>query len=188
MAKTLQDFLNIVQKKGVRKQNQFQLEIITGFSDVDDALKDVTIWASSMEVPGRQQEYVDMPYQGYPLKIAGKFTMTQEHPFSIRTDASGDIRKAFLKWMSYVTNPAIGEGSNMGGDKRIPAGSYLRMKMLGEDMDTVVETYKLVGVGCADVGTLAMSNETADLATFDVSIVSQFWELEDNTGEFPDLF
>jgi hypothetical protein len=187
MSRTLQDFLTAVQDKGVRKTNQWQLEISSGYSDVDNALSDVTVWATTTEVPSRTQEYIELPYQGYPLQVAGMFTMSNETTLTVRTDASGDIRKAFLKWMSYVTNPAIGEGSNLGGDKRIPAGSYVRMKMLGEDMETVVETYKHVGCGVQEVGIMSMSNEGVEIATFDVIIKSQYWELEDNKGEFQDL-
>ena len=188
MAKSLQEFLNAVQNKGVRKTNQWQLEISSGHADVDRVLEDVTVWATTMEVPSRTQEYLELPYQGYPLQVPAQFVMEQEHTFTLRTDASGDIRKAFLKWMAYVTDPAIGEGSTLGGDKRIPAGSFVRMKMLGEDMETVVETYKLVGVGVQNVGPLAMTNEGVEIATFDVVLKSQYFVLEDNDGEFSDLF
>lgn len=187
MAKSLQDFLNAVQTKGVRKTNQFQLEFSTGYSDVDNALENATVWATTAEVPGRTIEYIDLPYQGFITKVAGTVTMEQEHNLSIRVDNAGDIRKAFLKWQNYVANMAIGQGSNLGGNKQIPTSSFVRMKMLADDMQTVVETYKLVGVGCSVVGPMAFTNEGVEIMTFDVTLVSQYNEIEDNTGDFQDL-
>ena len=187
MSKSLQQFMTAMQTKGVRTQNLFQLEIITGYSDVDKVLEDFTIWAETAEVPGRQQEFADIPYQGYPFQIPTKMTMTQEHSFTVRSDAHGDIRKAFLKWMSYVSDPAISQGSILGGDKRIPVNASIRMFMMDSTMEKVLETYKLNGCGVMDVGTIAMTNADVAIATFDVNIKSQFWELQDNVGEFKDL-
>ena len=188
MSKSLQQFMTSMQKKGVRTQNLFQLEIITGYSDVDKSLEDFTIWAETAEVPGRQQEFAEIPYQGYPFQIPTKMTMTQDHSFTVRSDAYGDIRKAFLKWMSYVSDPAIGEGSKLGGDKRIPVTASIRMFMMDSNMEDILETYKLVGCAVMEVGTLGMTNADVAIATFDVQIKSQYWELQDNVGEFKDLF
>jgi len=188
MAKSLNKFLNEVQQKGVRLQNYYELEIISGYDDVDKVLEKIDIWAETAEVPSRTQEYTDLPYNGYPLQIPTTFLMQNEHALTIRSDMHGNIRKAFLKWMAYVTDPAISQGSGLGGDKRIPANSYVRMHLLASDMETRVETYKLMGVGVQEVGIMSLSNATAEVATFDVTLKSQFHEIENNQGDFEDLF
>jgi len=188
MAKSLQDFLQIISEKGVRKNHQFQLDISSGYSDVDKVLEDFTVFATVAEIPSRTQEMVELPYQGYNLSVAGAFQMSNEHTFTVRDTATGDIRRAFLKWQSYMTNPAISQGSMLQGDKRIPANSYVRMHLLGDDMETIVETIKLIGCSVQEVGVISMSNESVEIATTDIIIRSQYWELENIKGEFQDLF
>ena len=53
--KTITNFFNELAQKGVRKQNQFQVVITSGHNDIDAALENITMWASSSNLPGRQQ-------------------------------------------------------------------------------------------------------------------------------------
>lgn len=187
MAKTLQDFMTTIQEKGVRTQNLFQLEIISQYNDVDGVLEDITIWADNAEVPGRTQDFAEIAYQGYPFQVPTQMTMTNEHSFTIRCDAKGDIRKAFLKWMNYVSNSKLGEGSMLEGEKKLRTESSIRMYLMDHDMSTVLETYRLIGVLPMEVGGIEMTNSAQDIATFDVTLKSQYWELVENAGAFSDL-
>ena len=54
-------------------------------------------------------------------------------------------------------------------------------------MKTVAETYKLVGCTPSSVGTIDLSNESADISTFDVELTFQYFELEETEGRFNDI-
>ena len=92
-----------------------------------------------------------------------------------------------LKWMSTVSNPALTDGSIMEGDKKINTTSNIRMIFFKDDMKTVAEIYKLVGCTPSSVGTIDLSNESADISTFDVELTFQYFELEETEGRFNDI-
>ena len=185
--KNLTNFLNQLKTKGIRKTNQFQIVITSGHADIDKTFEDVSMWAAGAELPSREQVFVDVTYQAYPFKIPSKMTMTQEISFDMKCDSSGELRRAFLKWMSYISNPAISDGSSGEGDKKIPTSSNVRLLIYDDTMDEPVEIYKLIGVAPSEVGTMAMSNDDASIATFSVKLTYQYWELEDTTGKFNDI-
>lgn len=186
--KTLNDFFSELKTNGVRLQNQFQLTINTPFGDVNRALESITIFAEGSSLPGRTQEVVDLAFMGYTFKVPTNMKMTQEMTLTIRSDASMIVRNAFLKWQSYISNPDIEGGSNLQGDKRIPANSFVRLRLMDGKFENVVNTYKLHGAIVTSVGDMALSNTTSEVATFDVGLTYQFWSLETNsTGQFTDL-
>lgn len=186
MARPLQTFINLLQNKGIRTQNMWEVDASSGYSDVDSKLGNLTLYASEFAVPERKQEVTEIPFKGYPLLIPTKMTMGNTHSMDVRCDVNGDIRRVFLKWMNYITAANISQGSYFGGEKRIPKNSIIRMKMLAGDMETVVETYKLYGIFVEKVGDLKMSNIEAGVATFNVEFRSQYWEIESATGDFPE--
>ena len=185
--KTLTNFMNELKERGIRKQNQFQLVITTGVAEVDESLQNITMWASTATLPARQQEFTDVFYHGYPFKLPTKLGMDQTTTLTIKSDSDGEYRRAFLKWMSTVSNPALTDGSIMEGDKKINTSSNIRMIFFKDDMQTVAETYKLVGCTPSSVGTIDLSNESADISTFDVELTFQYFELEETEGRFNDI-
>lgn len=186
--KTLTNFMNTLKTKGIRKKNQFQIVVTTGYSDIDKALEDMTIWVNNSELPSRTQEFTEVKYQAYPFQLPTVMTMTQEHTMTVKSDSDGELRRAFLKWMSYTSNPAFSDGSVGEGDKKIPTAGNVRILLYKDDMKTVSEIYKLVGVAVQEVGALELSNEDAEIATFDIILKSQYWENEEaNTGNITDI-
>ena len=186
--KRLADFFNVLKTEPIRLQNQFQVYVSSGYSEVDRALENITIWATSTAVPGRKVETAPLPYMGYEFKVPTRLSMTQTMNLSIRSDMNMVIRNAFLKWQSYIANPDIEGGSNTEGDKRIPANSFVRIRLLNDKFDTDVNIYKLAGVMPESIGDLQVSNENATPSTFDVSLVFQYWKLEtNNSGSFEEL-
>jgi hypothetical protein len=81
-----------------------------------------------------------------------------------------------------ITDPAISDGSLFAGDKRPPANSFIRIRLLDQDMETIVETYKMVGIGVSQVGGYQISNDDANVSTFDVQFKSVYWEVESFEG------
>lgn len=94
--------------------------------------------------------------------------MEQDHTITVRADTNGEIRRGFLAWAAKVADPDIEGGSVFAGDRRLNNSSVVRLQLLDNDMSSVAEVYKLIGVKVASVGPLQMSNSDASVATFEV--------------------
>ena len=189
MAVNLQEFLGQVNKNGgIRTQNLFELYVSTGYPEIDDVLGKITMYGQGFEIPARTIDYNIVGFKAYDVPIAGKFTMAQEHEFTVNADMDGEIRRAFLAWQAKTVNPAISDGSLFEGDRNINLGSVVRIHLLGNG-GQVTEIYKLLGVKVRNVGPLSVSNTDAGVATFSVSLESIYWEIESGTvanGSFKD--
>lgn len=178
MAKSLLDFLSEVRTNGIRTTNMYEIEVSSGYSDVDSLLNNITMYGQGFSLPTRTQNFADVNFKGYPIPIPTNMEMEREHQITINADLAGNIRRAFLLWEGKVTDPAITDGSLFAGDKRPPANSYVRIRLLNADMSTDAEVYRLVGVSVQNVGNLNVSNTESNVATFDVTLKSAYWEVE----------
>lgn len=183
----IQNFLAQLNKNGgIRTQNLFELTVDSGYSDVDDALKPLTMYGQGFELPSRNLEYNTVSFRAFDVPIPGKFSMAQEHTITVNADMNGEIRRAFLAWQAKTVNPAISQGSMLEGDRNINEGSTIRIKLLGNNNE-VTDIYKLVGVKIRNVEALQVSNTDAAVATFTVSFSSIYWEIESaGPGAFKD--
>lgn len=187
MARALNEFLNKLTTNQIRTTNMFELYITSGYSDVDAVLKDITMYGQGFEIPSRTTSYADVSFKGYAFPIPTNQQMTNEHSMTVNADANGEIRRAFLAWQSKTWDPDIEGGSILKGDRRLNTGSIMRINLLDNDMETISESYKLVGVRIADVGALTVSNTEASVSTFTVSFRSTYWQIEKgsvNAGAF----
>lgn len=178
MAKSIQEFYGQIAKTGIRTSNMFEMYVSTGYPDVDAVLANITMYGQNFELPTRTIEYNVLGFKAFDVPIAGKFTMAQNHSMTVNADTAGEIRRAFLAWQGKTVNPAITDGSLFEGDRRPTLGSVVRIHLLGNDMSTVAEIYKLVGVKVAEVGAMTVSNTDAGVASFPVTLESLYWEIE----------
>lgn len=181
MAKALEQFLQKMSTNQIRTQNMFELEVTSGFADVDDVLESITMYGEGFTLPNRTMEYADVAFKGYPCPVPTVMKMEQDHTITIRADAAGEIRRAFLAWQGHTSDPAISDGSLFAGDRRLNVSGVIRLKLLGTDMSTPMEVYKMVGVSIANVGGLTVSNTDSGVSTFEVSLKSCYWEIESGT-------
>lgn len=110
--------------------------------------------------------------------VPTKMSMGNEHNVTITADVNGEYRRAFLAWQGKVMNPAITDGSCFEGERGVNPRSVVRIQLLGADNKTVVETYKFYNVRVTNVGPMQLTYEGGDVATFDVTFRSTFWEIE----------
>ena len=190
MATPIQNFIGRFSKNQVRTTNLFELEVTSGYSDVDDVLQYMTMHGENFTLPNRQQEFVDMYFKGYPVPVPTVMKMEQSHTITVRADSDGEVRRAFLAWAAKTADPAISDGSVFAGDRRLNTAGVIRIKLLSSvDNTTVTEVYKMVGVKIDTVSGFQVSHDNAAIATFDVSFRSIYWEIEPGTvksGAFPD--
>jgi hypothetical protein len=178
MATALNEFYNKMSTNQLRITNQYEMTITTGYSEIDEVLQSITMYAQGFAAPSRNNEFTDVQFKGYPFKVQTRMTMQQEHDITVRADNAGEVRRAFLAWQAMSADPDIEGGSVLGGDRRINGQSVVRLHLLGDDNEKEAEVYKLIGCKVGNIGELSMSNDGGDVATFTVQIISQFWQIE----------
>lgn len=178
MAKALVQFLNQLSTNQVRTQNMFEMFVTSGYDDVDAVLENITMYGTGFTLPNRTLEHTEIAFKGYPVPVPTVTKMEQDHSLTVNADANGEIRRAFLAWQGHCSDPAISEGSVFTGDRRVNTNGIIRIQLLDNDMMTVSETYKMIGVRIASVGGLAVSNSDSSVSTFEVGFKSIYWEIE----------
>ena len=180
MAESLQNFLNAATQDTIRATNQFELFVTSGYSDVDAVLKKVTLFGKGLTLPSRTIEYGSVSFKGYEMQnmVPLRVTMEQDHTISIYAETSGETRRAFLQWQHNIMNSAISDGAMFEGDRGVNDKSVIRLHLFDKDNQTVIEVYKFYNVKIAQVGGFELTNEGGEVARFDVTFKSTYWEIE----------
>ena len=193
MATSLDQFMTQLANGGqVRSTNMFEMEVYPGpnapgevqaFFDASNVNK-FTMYGQGFSVPSRTIEYGEVAFKGFTVgnAVPLKITMENEHTVTLYADTNGELRRAFLAWSASIIDPAISQGSLFAGYRDTNSGSLIRIKLLGNDMETPLEIYKMVNIKVGNVGALTVSNTDASVSTFEVSFKSSYWELETVNG------
>lgn len=187
MARSLEDFLHSVNSDTLRVSNQFQINITTGYSDIDAMMEDTLLFGQSFSIPQRQNEYAEVSFKGYSMPLVPtRMTMDQEHTMTVLDDVNGSNRRLFLAWLAKIINPAIDEGSVFEGNRNV-SQSVIRLELFDADNKTVIQTYKFIGANVKTVGNSSLTYEGGDKVTFDVTFNSLYWQCENHQkGNFTD--
>lgn len=129
----------------------------------------------------RTTNYAEVSFKGYAVPIPTNEQMGNEHSMQVYADANGELRRAFLAWQAKTWDPDIEGGSVFAGDRRLNTGSVIRIHLLDNDMESISEVYKMVGVRIGEVGALTVSNTDASVSQFSVSFRSVYWQIEKDT-------
>ena len=181
MAKALNEYLNRLSTNQVRTTNMFEMYVTTGFSDIDAVLANITMYGHGFSIPSRTTNYAEVSFKGMAVPIPTNQAFEQDHSMTVNADANGEIRRAFLAWQAKTWDPDIEGGSVFAGDRRLNTGSIIRIHLLDNDMESISEVYKLIGVRISSVGALAVSNTDANVSTFDVQFKSVYNQIEKGT-------
>lgn len=174
--RNLQEFYRELYTKGVRLSHQFQLTVSnTGIGEVDNALQDISMWAQGASTPSRTQNEATISYLGYPFKVPTNFVMSNSLDLTVNADSDLKIRDALLTWMATISDPDI-EGGTAGGGIKSISTAVGRLDLFDDKMETIVHSYRLVGMFPTLVGEIALSN-TPDvtIATFPAKFSYQYW-------------
>jgi hypothetical protein len=190
MARALNEFLAAATADTIRCTNQFEVEAISGYSDIDAVLKDITLFGQTFTVPKRTIEYAEVSYKGYAVGnlVPTKMDMTKEISMDVLDDVNGTNRRVFLAWMNKVMNFAISEGSVFEGDRGVNEFSTIRLRLFDKDNTTVIQTYKFYNTVVKEVGETSLTYDGGDVSKFTVNFGCTYWEIEEaKKGSFLDL-
>lgn len=182
MARSLQEFLNAATSDTIRCTNQFELEYVSGISEVDALMEDVIIFGQGFTIPSRSVEYAAVSFKGYevPNLVPTRIEMDKEVTMNVLEDVNGTNRRVFEAVMNHVMNFDIEGGSVFEGDRGVNPNSILRLKLFDKDNKTVIQTYKFYNVHVKQVGQTSLDYNGGDAAKFDVTFTCSYWMLEDN--------
>lgn len=180
MATSIEEFLNAASSNTIRATNQWEAVFTSGYNDIDKVLKTAVMFGKNFEIPNRTIDYASVHYKGFEMAniVPTKMSMGNEHTVSIQADVNGSYRRAFLAWQGKVMNPDISGGSVFEGDRSINEKSIVRINLFDKDNKTVIETYKFYNIRVTNVGPITLTYEGGDVATFDVTFKSTYWEIE----------
>ena len=181
MAHSLEEFLQRATSDNIRSTNTFELEAMSGYSDVDDILKDIMIFGQNINIPTRGINYAPVSFKGYeiPNLVPTQLVMETEHNMPLLADIDGVNRRAFLRWMNHVMNADIAGGSLFEGDRGVNEQSTIRIRLFDKDNKTVCETYKFYNVTITNVGGITLDYNGGEAAKFEVQFKSSFWSIEE---------
>ena len=179
MATAYNKWLALANANTIRCTNQYEVEATSGNAEIDAVLANAVLMGKSFTIPQRTVEYAEVSFKGYSAPIVPtRMTMDQEITMSITADVNGEYRRAFLAWQGMVINPDISGGSVFEGYRGIDENSILRLRLFGDDNQTVVETYKFYNVRIGNVGQTALTYDGGEAASFDVTFKCVYWEIE----------
>jgi hypothetical protein len=173
--KPLNAYYSELSTIGAKLDHMFQVTITTNIPSVDAKLENLTLWAQSSEVPGRQQEFAPLSYGGYDFQYPTKMTSTQDISMTFNCDDLMKIRDALLFWKGTVADPDIDGGSVGGGNKKMSQAKII-LDLYNDLGDTVTNRFELLGVYVADVGTIALASAGGAVATFDAAFKFQYFK------------
>ena len=190
MARALIDFLAAASADTIRCTNQFEVEAISGYSDIDAILRDITLFGQTFTIPKRVIEYANVSYKGYDIGnlVPTKIDMTKEVSMDVLDDVNGTNRRVFMAWMNRVMNFDIAGGSVFEGDRGVNDFSSIRLHLFDRDNKTVNQTYKFYNTVIKEVGETSLTYEGGDVGKFTVNFGCTFWEIEGSRkGAFVNL-
>ena len=187
MARSVSEFLAAATSDTIRCTNQFQINITTGYPDLDAEMENVLLFGQSFSVPSRTVNYADVAFKGYTMPLVPtNLEMEKEHTMTVLDDVNGTNRRLFLAWQGKVMNPDIEGGSLFEGQRGV-SQSIIRLELFDADNETVIQTYKFTGVQVKSVGNTSLTYEGGDKSTFEVGFSSLYWSCSDNKkGSFLD--
>jgi hypothetical protein len=167
----LNEFMAQMKSTGLRLGYQFQVTVPN--------LDNIQFFATSTSLPGKTINPVDVPYFGQNFKIPTNADYGGEWSINVRVDNELSIKKALMKWMDEFSDLS----KNGGGNKKV-TDYNVRIDLLDNDLQTITDTYVLVGCFPSSMGELGLDQSAADVVAMDISLNFQYWYNE-TTGDDP---
>ena len=105
-------------------------------------------------------------------------TMSQEIQLNVKCDYDMYLHGAFTTLAKNHSKPIVNidELGNFGGDKSLENKDVMGiLRLYDGDFENIQKEYFLHGIMITDVGEVAFSNNTPDIAQFSVSMKYQYW-------------
>ena len=123
------------------------------------------------QLPASVMNFIDVPFRGRQLKIAGDRTFETWTP-TIINDTDFEIRNAMERWMNGIN----AHQANTGFVNPVDYQADLIVEQIDRD-ETVLKTYNFRGCFPTNVSAIDLNYETVDqIEEFTVEFQVQYWE------------
>jgi hypothetical protein len=151
-----------MKSTGLRLGYQFQVTVPN--------LDNIQFFATATSLPGKTINPVEVPYFGQNFKIPTNADYGGEWSITVRVDNELSIKKALMKWMNEFSDMS----KNGGGNKKV-TDYNVRIDLLDNDLQTITDTYVLVGVFPTTMGELGLDQSAADVVELEIALNFQYW-------------
>ncbi len=125
------------------------------------------------QLPASVMNFIDVPFRGRQLKIAGDRTFETWTP-TIINDTDFGVRNAMERWMNGIN----AHQANTGFVNPVDYQADLIVEQIDRD-ETVLKTYNFRGCFPTNVSAIDLNYETVDqIEEFTVEFQVQYWESE----------
>jgi len=123
------------------------------------------------QLPASVMNFIDVPFRGRQLKIAGDRTFETWTP-TIINDTDFEIRNAMERWMNGIN----AHQANTGFVNPVDYQADLLVEQIDRD-ETVLKTYNFRGCFPTNISAIDLNYETVDtIEEFTVEFQVQYWE------------
>jgi hypothetical protein len=129
-------------------------------------------YITTMVVPGRTVQNVDVPYQGFQFKLPGQVSYDSPNPWSINIRTPGDylVRNALEQLSFQTANDETACGSfNLPCKNNIITIGVLNPKC------EIIRAYDLVGVYVQNISEISYNQENMEGTSFTAAFQYQYW-------------
>jgi hypothetical protein len=116
----------------------------------------------SSSLPASTLEEINVPWQGYDYKLAGKYTF-DDWTVTFNCDAEADIYTWYMGWQKKVHDPTSNEHGHP--DEYMVDQIIQLLNRSGQ----VVLQYKLVNAWPSSIGAMELSYDSTEVASFEVT-------------------
>ena len=155
---------------GGSRPNLFRATInLPGYAEGNTEI--TSFLCKAAQLPASVMNFIDVPFRGRQLKIAGDRTFEVWTP-TIINDTDFEIRNAMERWMNGIN----AHQANTGFVNPIDYQADLLVEQLDRD-ETVLKTYNFRGCFPTNVSAIDLNYETVDqIEEFTVEFQVHYWE------------
>jgi len=129
-------------------------------------------YITTMVVPGRTVQNIDIPYQGFQFKLPGQVSYDSPNPWSISIRTPGDflVRNA-LEQLSFQT----ANDETACGAFNLPCKQNMITIGVLNPKCKIIRAYDLMGVYVQNISEISYNQENMEGTTFTAAFQYQYW-------------
>ena len=173
---TISEFKSKLRQGGARS-NQFTVELaFPAGVNSGDAASTASFLCNAASLPASTLENIPLQYRGRPVNFAGERSFA---PWTITIINDGDflIRNALENWSNMIANFGSTAGAVSPGDYQ----TDLKVHQLDRN-GSKLKSYQFFDAFPIDVGQIALSYETPNIETFDITFQYNFYAPLSSSG------
>jgi hypothetical protein len=175
---SIKEAYNVFQQHDFSRNFQLRFLDIQTSSPVGAQVRDELVgmdgryYITTMVVPGRSIQNVDVPYQGFQFKLPGQVAYDSPNPWTLNFRTAGDylVRNA-LERLSFAT---ANDDTACGAFNLPCKNNIITIGVLNPKCE-IIRAYDLIGFYIQNISEISYNQETVEGTTFTAAFHYQYW-------------